>query len=194
MIRDQKNLRRWFYRILPATFPAFYSARRRGLDHGATGSGRYPVAEIQKKYLLGWVGVANGTFLELDAGDGVTGSHAVWLEEAGWKGFCLEERTVAAELLRKNRPASFISATNFSRKAEKKIDLLSARRDGSIRRVVERIVSGERPNWVILQARDPRPEVFAAMNRAGYRLDYFIHDDEYYRRRDGKNRGTKGIA
>ena len=92
MIRDQKNLRRWLYRVLPATLPAFYSARRRGLDHGATGNGRYPVAEIQKKYLLGWVGMAGGSFLELDAGDGVTGSHAVWLEEVGWKGVSLEKR------------------------------------------------------------------------------------------------------
>ena len=50
MIRDQKKLRRWLYRVLPATFPAFYAARRRGLDHGATGNGRYPVAELQKKY------------------------------------------------------------------------------------------------------------------------------------------------
>ena len=194
MFINWKGCRRWLYRFLPAKHPAFYPARRRGLDHGATENGQYPVAEIQKKYLLGWVGVANGSFLELDAGDGVTGSHAVWLEEAGWKGFCLEERTVAAELLKKNRPASFFSATDFSQKPEKNIDLLSARRDGSIRQVVERILSGERPNWVILQARDPRLEVFAAMNRAGYRLDHFIHDDEYYRWKDGKNGWSKGIA
>ena len=181
MIRDQKKLRRWLYRVLPATFPAFYPARRRGLDHGATGNGRYPVAEIQKKYLLEGVGVANGTFLELDAGDGVTGSHAVWLEEVGWKGVSLEERPVAAQLLKKNRPAScqpFSSSESISRK---KMDLVSARRENTINELVGRIANGDRPLRVILQARDPRTGIFRIMNRAGYRLDHFIHDDEYYR-------------
>jgi len=186
MIRDQKDLRRWFYRILPATFPAFYSARRRGLDHGATGSGRYPVAEIQKKYLLGWVGMASGSFLELDAGDGVTGSHAVWLEEVGWKGVSLEKRPVAAELLKKNRPASYELFASSESISWKGVDLVSARRENTINELVGRIANGNRPRWVILQARDPQPEVFVALNRAGYRLDHFIHDDEYYRRKDGR--------
>jgi len=186
MIKDQKDLRRWLYQILPATFPAFYSARRRGLDHWATGNGRYPVAEIQKKYLLGWVEEAQGSFLELDAGDGVTGSHAVWLEEAGWKGASFEERPVAAELLKKNRPASYVPFSSSESISWKEVDLVSARRENTINDLVRRIEDGDRPLWVILQARDPQPEVFVALNRAGYRLDHFIHDDEYYRRKDGR--------
>ena len=156
------------------------------MDHGATGSGRYPVAEIQKKYLLGWVGMASGSFLELDAGDGVTGSHAVWLEEVGWKGVSLEKRPVAAELLKKNRPASYGPFASSESISWKGVDLVSARRENTINELVGRIANGNRPRWVILQARDPQPEVFVALNRAGYRLDHFIHDDEYYRRKDGR--------
>jgi hypothetical protein len=66
------------------------------------------------------------------------------------------------------------------------VDLVSARRKNTINELVGRIANGDRPLWVILQARDPQPGVFAALNRAGYRLDHFIHDDEYYRRKDGK--------
>jgi len=151
------------------------------LDHGATGSGKYPVAEIQKKYLLGWVGMAGGSFLELDAGDGVTGSHAVWLEEAGWKGVSLEERPVAAQLLKRNRPASYQPFSRSESISRKKVDLVSARREKTINDLVRRIEDGDRPLRVILQARDPRTGIFRIMNRAGYRLDRFIHDDEYYR-------------
>jgi hypothetical protein len=130
--------------------------------------------------LLAWVGT-EGVFLEWDGGDGITGSHAVWLEKAGWNGLCMEGRPGAAELLQKNRPASFVPISGSGRKEQPMVDLISARRSGSIRQVLESIQGGLRPRWVILQARDPQPEVFLAMNRAGYRLDQFIHDDEYYR-------------
>jgi len=186
MFSDQRDCRRWLYRFLPAKHPAFYPARRRGLDHWATRGGFRPIAEAQKTFLLGWISSVRGTFCEWDAGDGIIGSHAIWLEEIGWKGFSIEERPIAAQLLQKNRPTSFTSPADAARTADKKIDLISARRDGSIRRVVERVVAGQRPNWVILQARDPRPEAFVALTRAGYRLDHFIHDDEYYRWKGGK--------
>ena len=162
MFINGKAFRRWLYRFLPAKHPAFYSARRRGLDHWATRGGFRPIAEAQKTFLLGWISGVQGTFFEWDAGDGIIGSHAIWL-------------------VQKNRPATFTSPADAARTADKKVDLISARREGSIRRVVEGVVSGGRPNWVILQARDPRPEVFMALTRAGYRLDHFIHDDEYYR-------------
>ena len=183
MFSDQRDFRRWLYRFLPAKHLAFYAARRRGLDHGATRGGFRPVAEIQKSFLLGWISGIRGTFIEWDAGDGVIGSHTVWLEETGWKGFAIEERPVAAELLRKNRPTSFCAHSKIAEIDQKKTDLVTARRDGSIQQVMAGIKEGGCPRWVILQARDPRPEVFLAMNRAGYRLDHFIHDDEYYRRR-----------
>lgn len=181
MFIGRKDFRRWLYRFWPATHPAFYPARRRGLDHHATRGGFRPPAEAQKAFLLGWVAGRKGIFLERDAGDGLIGSHAVWLEEAGWRGFSIEERAWAAELLQKNRPASFVPISESGRKEQSKVDLISARRTASIHRVLESIQGGLRPRWVILQARDPQPDVFSAMNRAGYRLDHFIHDDEYYR-------------
>ena len=181
MFIGRRDFRRWLYRFLPATHPAFYSARRRGLDHWATRGGFRPAAEAQKAFLLGWVSGVRGRFLEWDAGDGITGSHAIWLEEAGWKGFSIEKRLGAAELLRRNRPVSFVPVAKLNLLHCGRADLVSARRDGSIRQVMENIRTGQRPQRVILQARDPQPEVFLAMNRAGYRLDHFIHDDEYYR-------------
>jgi len=189
MFGDRKDFRRWLYRFLPATHHGFYPARRRGLDHWATRDGCWSVAEAQRRFLLSWVGSPKAEFLELDAGDGVTGSHAVWLEEAGWRGASLEQRPAAAELLKKNRPGSFTPFSRLESISWNVADLVSARRDASIRRVLGKIGEGLWFRWVILQARDPQPEVFQAMNRAGYRLDHFIHDDEYY---SWKGRGCKG--
>jgi len=183
MFGDRKDFRRWLYRFLPATHPGFYPARRRGLDHWATRDEHRSVAEAQRRFLLSWVGSPKAEFLELDAGDGVTGSNTVWLEEAGWHGVSVETRPGAEERLQKHRPAAWAP---FSRKESlpwKSADLISARRDKSIQEVLKKIGQGIRPQRVILQARDPQPEVFQAMNRAGYRLDHFIHDDEYYRLR-----------
>ncbi len=177
----QKDFRRWLYRFFPATHPAFYSARRRGLDHWATRGGHFPIAEAQRAFLLRWVGSVPGTFREEDAGDGRIGSHAVWLEEAGWRGSSFEERPEARNLLKKNRPGSCQEQpwpAPFSCQGH---DLISARRKSSIHRLMDEIQRGSRPRWIILQARDPQPEIFVALGRAGYRLDNFIHDDEYYR-------------
>ena len=156
------------------------------MDHWATRGGFRPIAEAQETFLLGWISGVQGTFFEWDAGDGVTGSHAVWLEEVGWKGVSLEKRPVAAELLKKNRPASYGPFASSESISWKGVDLVSARRENTINELVGRIANGNRPRWVILQARDPQPKVFVALNRAGYRLDHFIHDDEYYRRKDGR--------
>lgn len=178
-----KNLRRWGYGFLPARSPAFYPARRRGLDHGATRGGQRPVAETQKHFLLRWVGKTEGRFMEWDAGDGVTGSHTVWLEEVGWRGVVREERNVAAELLQRNRPLALGNLPPSDCVPGLNVELVSARRKETIRNLMGQIARGARPRWVILQARDPHPEVFRAMAQAGYRLDQFIHDDEYYRLR-----------
>jgi hypothetical protein len=62
----------------------------------------------------------------------------------------------------------------------KPVDLVTARRDSSIKWITDRISDTFRPRRVIFQARDPEPGIFKAMNQAGYRLDHFIHDDEYY--------------
>jgi len=151
------------------------------MDHWATRGGYRAIAEAQQGFLLRWVGGGTGTFREEDAGDGIIGSHAVWLEKKGWAGVSLEARPEAAALLQKNRPGSFVPQARLESVPWKTADLVSARREASIRRVLKEIGNGIRPRWVILQARDPQPEVFQAMNRAGYRLDQFIHDDEYYR-------------
>ena len=119
--------------------------------------------------------------MEWDAGDGVTGSHTVWLEEAGWRGVVREERYVAAALLKRNRPLVLGNLPPGDRGQDPAAELVSARRKETIRNLMERMARGARPRWVILQARDPHPDVFRAMTRAGYRLDHFIHDDEYYR-------------
>lgn len=181
MVGGRKDFRRWLYRFLPATHPAFYPARRRGLDHGATRGGYWPVAEAQKSFLLRWVGPAIGTFREEDAGDGRIGSHAVWLEEEGWTGASFEERPEARSLLKKNRPNSCQDHPHPPPLSHQGPDLISARRESSIHRLIGEIQRGSRPRRIILQARDPQPEIFVALGRAGYRLDNFIHDDEYYR-------------
>lgn len=139
------------------------------------------MAEAQKEFLFRWVPPKPGKFLELDAGDGIIGSHAVWLEETGWTGACLEERAEAGKLLQKNRPASWQNSAAPSLVSSTKYDLVSARREGSILRLKEEVFRGIRPRWLILQARDPQPKIFLVLSRAGYRLDNFIHDDEYYR-------------
>ena len=138
------------------------------------------MAEVQREFLLRWIPPDGGSFLELDAGDGVIGSHAVWLEEAGWLGDCFEERVEAARVLKKNRPRSCRVGAGTEAMFGKPVDLVTARRDSSINWITDRISDTFRPRRVIFQARDPEPEIFKAMNQAGYRLDHFIHDDEYY--------------
>ena len=50
-----------------------------------------------------------GTFWELDAGDGVTGSHGISLEEShGWKGVLWEERQKPAVYARRARQSSVL--------------------------------------------------------------------------------------
>jgi len=181
-----QDLRRLAYRFFPATPRCFYPARRRGLDHWATRCGQKPVAEVQRDFTLAWIEGLSGSFLELDAGDGVTGSHGVWLEEAGWRGFCFEERQGASQLIRKNRPHARILDQRPVSWAGDGVAILLARRSESIRMVLREMPDRLRPRRVILQARDPQPEIFRAMNRAGYRLDHFIHDDEYYRWKESK--------
>lgn len=181
-----KNLRRLAYLFFPATPLCLYPARRRGLDHWATRGGQRPVAEVQRDFTLAWVEGLSGSFLELDAGDGVTGSHGVWLEEAGRRGFCFEERQGASQLLPKNRPHARILDQKSAPWPSDGVEILSARRSESIRMVLREMPDRLRPRRVILQARDPQPEIFKAMNRAGYRLDHFIHDDEYYRWKGSK--------
>lgn len=175
-----KQLRRWWYRHLPARASVFYPARRRGLDGWAAVGGETAVAEIQKRFLLHWVGKKTGSFVEWDAGDGVVGSHAIWLEEAGWRGVVREKRNMAAELLQRNRPLALGNLSPGDCVPDPMAELISARREETIRDLMGQLARGARPRWVILQARDPHPEVFRAMARGGYHLDHFIHDDEYY--------------
>lgn len=181
MIESCKDFRRWLYRHLPGHSPRFYHARRRGLDHWAIRGRSGSVAEIQKRFLLHWVGKTKGCFVEWDAGDGIVGSHALWLEEAGWRGFSHEERERASALLKQNRPLAGQCDRQGRLDPVPGTDLVTARRTASIRQLVGQLVLGTRPRWVILQARDPQPEIFRIIVRAGYRLDHFIHDDEYYR-------------
>ena len=106
-----KKIKRFIYRHLPAWGTLFHAKRRKGFQSKWQGE---QVLECQAEQdRIFWEKVlekkTQGSFWELDAGDGATGSHGISLEEShGWKGVLWEERQKPAEYARKARQSSVL--------------------------------------------------------------------------------------
>ena len=142
----------------------------------------------QQEFLRLWILESAGFFWEWDAGDGVVGSHAKMLEEQqGWRGICVEARPGALVSLSANRRHARVFAGVEPLEVRKldpsaSPDLLTCRRPESRRRLLEAMAGWLRPRYLVWQTRDPDPDTWRRLARLGYRLENFIHDDEYYRR------------
>jgi hypothetical protein len=132
---------------------------------------------------------SQGTFWELDAGDGATGSHGISLEEShGWKGVLWEERKKPAEYARKVRQSSVLeeSPGNFNSLILKipAPELIILRNKARLVDVVHKILNGGvAPKWLVIESAQSDVETARLMRSAGYRMIWAFHDDEYYQRR-----------
>jgi hypothetical protein len=130
-----------------------------------------------------------GTFWEVDAGDGSTGSHGVFLEDrAGWRGVLWEPRARPARRAGEIRQSPVLdSSATFPEALLEK----NPSPDLVILRNTERLIGLQKvlqkkrihPEWLVIQCPRPSAEVPRAMKRAGYRMIWAFHDDEYYQRR-----------
>jgi len=127
-----------------------------------------------------------GTFLEI-GGDGVTGSHTLGLElRYGWSGeFCESEKRPqqTAQGARKCRVAGSLRELSISRP----IDLMAIHRPAECAEVWELLGSKDFcPQWVAVENPKPDPQWCRRLERTGYRLKFFFHDDEYYELKSGR--------
>ena len=61
------------------------------------------------------------------------------------------------------------------------IQLLAIHRPSEFPGVWERLTTGRfKADWVIVENRDPDPQWCRLLERSGYRLKFFFHDDEYF--------------
>lgn len=142
----------------------------------------------QQKFLSQWIREPTGIFWEWDAGDGVVGSHARILEEQrGWRGVCVEARRVAAARLSANRRTAQVLRGVDPAEARKmgppeSPNLVTCRRPESQMALLDAMGEWLQPRYLVWQARDAIPSIWRRLCRLGYRLENFIHDDEYYRK------------
>jgi len=185
-----KPFRHFFYRSFPSWSEALHAKRRKGLQSKWEGS---RVLECQTEQdRIFWKKVlgqkTQGTFWELDAGDGTTGSHGICLEEShGWKGVLREERKRPAEYARKVRHSSVLEEgpENFNSLIQKvpAPDLIILRNKARLVDVVHIILNGGvDPKWLVIESAQSDVETARLMRSAGYRMIWAFHDDEYYQR------------
>jgi len=185
-----KNFRRWLYRWLPPVNDAWHEKKRKGLQSKWGGS---RVLECQSEQdRIFWEKVlqkkTGGIFWEVDAGDGSTGSHGVFLEEkAGWKGAVWESRERPARAARKIRKSKVLDESSpFPEALAEKFaspDLLILRKEERLSQFGKILrTKSVQPAWLVIQAPCPVARVPRLLKHLGYRMIWAFHDDEYYQR------------
>lgn len=173
----------WFYAALPAGIGALHGKRRKGLFY------RYaPEAflECQREQdRIFWEKIlrpsAAGEFLEL-GGDGVIGSHTLGLELIHrWKGSMVVLGSMAKQGAYKARKCRVTGDPgDFTRHGRP--GLLAVHRPAEFPGIWDAFRSGDlRPKWVVVENREPDPQWCQLLERSGYRLRFFFHDDEYFK-------------
>lgn len=185
-----KSLRRWLYQWLPSTSGPWHEKKRKGLQ-SKWGGDRVLECQAEQDRIF-WEKVlgqkSKGTFWELDAGDGVTGSHGISLEESHeWKGVLWEERQKPAEYARKARLSSVLGdGSEILYSLIQKIpspDLIILRNKKRLGDLIHKIVEGGiAPRWLVIESAQADVETARLMRFAGYRMIWAFHDDEYYQR------------
>ena len=183
-----KKAQHMLYRFFPSWSKGLHRKKRKGL---AT---RWPGLECQRtqdaifweKFLRG---TREGTFWEVGAGDGVTGSQTLCLEtEKNWKGALWEPCEGPRETASKHRKGSVIGwHTDPVRALQTKSpnpDLLAVHRPDEFLWVWNVLSAGKiTPRWVIVENPDAEVRWASKLLECGYRLVWFFQDDEYFERR-----------
>jgi hypothetical protein len=171
-----------FYPFLPSSSSALHAKRRKGLLYRNVATG---VLECQKeqdrifweKFLMAQ---EPGFFLEV-GGDGVVGSNSLGLETIlGWKGAFwanqakLRDRAKSVRKCRILKNPEDLTALN-------RLDLLAIHSPTEYFNQPNRTDGGLlQARWIIVENREPDPVWCRRLERSGYRLKFFFHDDEYY--------------
>jgi hypothetical protein len=186
-----KKIRRLLYRLLPSCSTSWHEKRRKGYQ-AQWGGGEVIECQAEQDRIF-WEKVLDkktgGTFWELDAGDGSTGSHGVFLEDrAGWRGVLWEPRARparrAGEIRRSpvlDSSATFPESLVAKNPSPDLVILRNSERLPGLQKVLQELKI--HPKWLVIQCPRPSVAVPQAMKRAGYRLIWAFHDDEYYQRR-----------
>ena len=171
------------YPWLPSWGRGWHEKRRKGLAYRHVPPG---VLECQteqdrifwEKFLHPEGG---GRFLEIGAGDGVTGSHTLGLELLqGWSGEVHVQSGKLQERAKELRTCKVL-AEEKEFPEPKRVDLLAIHRPDECPSILVSLKKGQpRPSWVIVENRKPNPRWCRWLERFGYRLRFFFHDDEYF--------------
>jgi len=179
-IRFFKSL---WYPLLPSVSIHSHQKRRKGLYYRACPRGGLECQQEQdrifwEKFLHPEPG---GRFLEV-GGDGVTGSHTLGLElKNGWKGGLWEPAEMPRKRAAKVRSCDVLSGNEIL-KFSGTIQLLAIHRPSDVPGVWDQLTTGQlRPGWVIVENREPDPHWCRRLERSGYQLRFFFHDDEYFK-------------
>jgi len=183
-----RKIRHIIYRFLPPINNRWHAKKRKGQQSKWRGE---QVLECQvEQDRIFWEKVlgqrAKETFWELDAGDGVTGSHGISLEEShGWKGVLWEERQKPAVCARKARQSSVLGdGSGFFNSLIQKIpspDLIILRNKVRLGDLVHKAIKfGVSPKWMVIESAHAEAETARLMRSVGYRMVWAFHDDEYY--------------
>ena len=185
-----KKIKRLIYRHLHAWSSSLHAKRRKGFQSKWRGE---EVLECQAEQdRIFWEKVlekkTQGSFWELDAGDGVTGSHGISLEEShGWKGVLWEERQKPAVYARKARQSSVLGdGSGFFNSLIQRFsspDLIILRNKARLGDLIHKIVDGGiAPRWLVIESAHADAETARLMRSVGYRMIWAFHDDEYYQK------------
>ena len=183
-----RRIRHILYRFLPSINNRWHAKKRKGQQSKWQGE---EVLECQAEQdRIFWEKVlgqrTKGTFCELDAGDGVTGSHGISLEEShGWKGVLWEERQKPAVYARKARQSSVLGDGsgffNSLIQAFPSPDLIILRNKARLGDLVHKAIKfGVSPKWMVIESAHAEAETARLMRSVGYRMVWAFHDDEYY--------------
>ena len=180
-IRFFKSL---WYPLLPSVSARLHEKRRKGLLYRSCPS---EVLECQKEQdRTFWTHFLQphraGNFLEVGAGDGIVGSHSLGLEmEHGWGGALAEPRPIPRSNAAKVRNCEVMGEAPKITRPDV-FDLLAIHRITGFSPILKALESKQlRPMWVIVENREPDPRWCRWLERSGYRLKFFFHDDEYFK-------------
>lgn len=126
---------------------------------------------------------SGGVFAEYGAGDGVIGSHTLGLElRHGWQGTLWEPSAKARERAKQARRCRVLTSGKDG-ESENGVDLLAIHRPAEFPGVWEELAAGRiKPRWLVVENREPDPQWAKALARCGFRMRFFIDDDEYFER------------
>ena len=186
-----RNVRAFFYRLLPSGPPSCWQKKLAGFERrwGLEGEGftKEGFVRILWRHVL--PGIRPGKFLELQAGDGLVGSLGVWLEVPGssWRVEAWEQRPWPFRDLRRNRPTTNIHEgrlTQWDSNAVKLqpagITTRGAREASGVSRAIRQ--GAIRPGLVAIWNPTRRPVWEHRLRQHGYRLELVYHRMEFYRR------------